>query len=211
MIWNTSLAADRDGPEAVLVDRAGKGRLDLSGRASVARSQSCGRSPEQRVAQRATDDVGREALGVERLDELADRRRNVEPLGGQLRPRNRYVRQASLRWSARYGVNRERRLLPVHAVPRRPSERGLADIPVPGTQLTAERLDVPAPVREPRRGAPRPGLRGIRRRWLAPRHDARAHGARLGPRDRRTPGADPGDLPRLVLREPLRDRHGPPR
>ena len=78
----------------------------------MARSQSAGGAPEQRVAQRPADDVRRVA-GVPQGPEQArgpGSRRSiaaVDRVAGQFRPRKRYVRQASLRSSARYGVNSE--------------------------------------------------------------------------------------------------------
>ena len=102
---------DEDRSEAVFIDRPVELRLDLrwpgvGGHVPVERLP-----PEHDVAQRPADDVGRVARGPQPSEELEDGVGRADlhgrPDGGQFRPRNRYVRQVSLRSSARYGVKSE--------------------------------------------------------------------------------------------------------
>ena len=120
----------------------------------------------------------------------------------------------------------QRRLLAVHAVPRRRAQRGLADVPVPGPELTAmppagRDAAAIAATRVPPRRRPasrarhdplggRP--RGVRRRRLAARR--RRSAGRRRDWDLATsalPEQTSGALRRRGLREPLRDGRGPPR
>ena len=101
-------------PNAVLVDRAREELDDPFGQGVRGEVPVGGRPAEEDVAQRPADDVGGVAARPERLEQVADGRRDravdgVRPTGRgrQLRPRKRYVRHASLRSSARYGVNSE--------------------------------------------------------------------------------------------------------
>ena len=107
----------------------------------------------------------------------------------------------------------QRHLLAVHAVPRRRPQRGVALVPVPGSQLTGpsgrHRGRDPGRRRRPARDAPDGRSRGLRGRRLAARPDPRPAPGRLGPRHRRTPRAPRRALPGRGLREPLRDRRGP--
>jgi hypothetical protein len=90
--------------ERVLVDRVGEDRDDLLG-PSIGRQVPVERvAAQEDVAQRATHDVGGVAGPPERRHQLADRWGNGGPdrgLVAQFRPRNRYVRHASFRSSAR--------------------------------------------------------------------------------------------------------------
>ena len=108
-----AVAADRDGPEPVLVDGPGE-QLDEPLRTGVGGQVPVGRPAfEQDVAQRSTDDVCRVPGLPQRPEQIAHGRRDLVVEGGrrrrigQLRPRNRYERHASLRSSPRYGVNSE--------------------------------------------------------------------------------------------------------
>jgi len=98
-------AANGDGAELVLVDRVGKEPDDLLGE-SLRRQIPVGRGPaEEDVAQGSTDDMRGVAGFADRCEKVVDRRRDRGlDLGrrtGQLRPRKRYERQASLRSSPR--------------------------------------------------------------------------------------------------------------
>ena len=114
----------------------------------------------------------------------------------------------------------QRHLLAVHAVPRRRAQRGLADLPVPGPQLTrprpADRAAIaggdpgrrPRPARDPLGGRPR----GVRRRRLAARRRPAAGRRATGTsRPTRCPERVVELVPGRRLREPVRDRRGPAR
>ena len=111
----------------------------------------------------------------------------------------------------------QRHLLAVHAVPRRREQRGVADLPVPGTELTAAtpeatiRAAIPAPVRDLLVDALGGRPRRVRRRGLAARRGAGPAGRGLGPRVGRAARAGPRAAARRGLREPVRDGRGPPR
>ncbi len=96
----------------------------------------------------------------------------------------------------------QRRLHAVHAVPRGRAQRGVADLPVPGPQLTASTGRpvaiagaIPAAVRGPRPLGERP--RGLRRRRSV-RDSPLVDAGRLGPRD----GRAARTRPRVVSRPP---------
>jgi hypothetical protein len=103
-------APDRDGSEPVLIcsvleERGGLLRKGRGREVPVDR-----RATEQRIPQRATDDIGGVTVVPQDPQELPDRARDRAgqvAAVAQFRPRKRYVRQASLRSSARYGVNIE--------------------------------------------------------------------------------------------------------
>ena len=108
-------APDRDGPELVLVDGPREqARRDLGesrgGQVPVRR-----RAPLEQIAQGPADHVRGVTFGPECPEEVVDgggdRRgwihRGSSRVERQFRPRKRYDRHASLRSSARYGVNSE--------------------------------------------------------------------------------------------------------
>ncbi len=119
------VAADRHRSEPVLVNRIRKQLDDALRKGIRCEIPILGNAPEDDVPKRATDDIrsvpgvperredvvdgGRDRVGEGRLDGA---RRRVRAWArrrgfGQFRPRKRYVRQASLRSSPRYGVNSE--------------------------------------------------------------------------------------------------------
>ena len=106
---------DRDRAEAVLVHRAGEEGLDPV-RARVRREIPIQRLPaKEHIADGPAHDICGMAVRPQRPEHVQHGPRDGigDPwLGhgrgrGQFRPRNRYERQASLRSSARYGVNSE--------------------------------------------------------------------------------------------------------
>ena len=111
------LGSDRDRPELVLVDGAREQLERAFGQRGGGQVPVLRRPAQEAVAERPTDDVRRVATGPERaeqaVDDVRDRAfevgwgRHVARSGRQFRPRNRYVRHASLRSSTRYGVNSE--------------------------------------------------------------------------------------------------------
>ncbi len=109
------LGSDRDRPELVLVDGAREQLERAFGQRGGREVPVVGRPALEAVAQRPTHHVGRVAGGPERAeqavdgvrDRLLEFGRHVARSGRQFRPRNRYVRHASLRSSTRYGVNSE--------------------------------------------------------------------------------------------------------
>ena len=116
----------------------------------------------------------------------------------------------------------QRRVLAVHAVPRRRAQRGLADVPVPGPELSdaaperprrRSRAAIPAAVRRPARDA----LVGRPRRrtsWAAGRATS-CSGRTPAPtgtsRRPRCPEQTAALFAGRGLREPVRDRRRPPR
>jgi hypothetical protein len=99
-----SRAPDRDRPEAVLVGGVLEQRGRLLGKGGRGKVPIDRRAPEERIAQRPTDNVRRVARAPERSKEVLDLVRDRADQGvgiAQFRPRKRYVRQASLRSSAR--------------------------------------------------------------------------------------------------------------
>jgi hypothetical protein len=103
-------APDRDRPEAVLVGGVLEQRGRLLGKGGRGKVPIDRRASEERIAQRPTDDVRRVPPAPERSKEVVDRvrdRTDQVVAIAQFRPRKRYVRQASLRSSARYGMNIE--------------------------------------------------------------------------------------------------------
>ena len=103
------LAAARHGhrPEPVLVGGLREELQEPFGQRVRGQVPVGRRAAEQHVAQRTADHVAGLARRPERLEELGDRTGDRVLDRRQLRPRKRYVRQASLRSSPRYGVNSE--------------------------------------------------------------------------------------------------------
>ena len=108
-----AVAADRHGPELVLIDGAREQLDELLG-TGVRREVPVVWTPiEDDITQRPPDDIRGMPRHPERPKQVVDgagdgsldrgRRRRI----GQLRPRKRYVRHASLCSSRRYGVNIE--------------------------------------------------------------------------------------------------------
>jgi hypothetical protein len=96
-----AVPANADCPEAVLVDGSRKEvkepfRAGVRGQVPIG-----GRSTERGIAQGATDDICRLAGVPQDLEQRVDRVRDRALECRQLRPRKRYVRQASLRSSPR--------------------------------------------------------------------------------------------------------------
>ena len=101
------VAADGDGPEPVLVDGPGEDLEEALGPGVGGQVPVGGRAAKRGVAQGAAHDVGGLVGVPEGLEQRPDGARDRALERRQLRPRKRYVRQASLRSSPRYGVNSE--------------------------------------------------------------------------------------------------------
>ena len=107
--------ADRDRAERVLVDRAREQTCGHLGQRRRGQVPVLRFAAGERVAQRTADDVrgmaGRPQPVEQVLDGCGERRRWIDRrrtrVERQFLPRNRYVRHASLRSSARYGVKSE--------------------------------------------------------------------------------------------------------
>ena len=100
---------DGHGPELVLVAHGREERLGLLRERGRGEIPVRGEPAQHDVANGPADDVRGMAVGPERLEEVAHARGDGgrDVWRGQFRPRNRYVRQRSLRSSTRYGVNSE--------------------------------------------------------------------------------------------------------
>jgi hypothetical protein len=95
---------DGDRPELVLVDGVLEQRSGLLGQRRAGQVPVAARPSEKGVSQGPADDIRRMSRAPERSKEVVDRVRDraAQVVGmAQFRPRKRYVRQASLRSSAR--------------------------------------------------------------------------------------------------------------